>query len=200
MGRKETATEIKNDLITYFLFDRNFVCAAHEIALCEGIADIAGISDGRQLYEVEVKVDWADLKSELDAIKQVQEFNNGLFGTGQNDNNTLAKPKYKKHFLYLKGAAEFCKNQYKMYEKLGDGNIFIDSVILKTFAPHKFYFAVPENLREKAVLALEGTPYGVISGRGTYKKAIALHKEELPFSVYPMFLRRLSMINYYKEV
>lgn len=195
----KTAKEIKEELIHYFLFNRNFLCMAHEIALYEGIADVSGIDAGGRLVEVEVKVSWADFKSEIDAISQVQTVEGGLFHSDIWPEGIKKRaPKYEKHFLYLRGAEEFCQKRYKRYADLDNGE-FVKGQFSKCFLPNKFYFAVPRELKERAIEALQGTPYGLICDATSYKQAKALHKNTLPVAVYALFLRRLSMINYFKE-
>ena len=80
------ANEVKKSLLQYLMWQRNFICAAHETALYGGfIADVVGISSERKIYEYEVKVSRSDLMSEIKTIRY------GLFGEETKVFNKLHK-------------------------------------------------------------------------------------------------------------
>ena len=88
-----TAADIKKELLFYFLYRRNFLCAATEMAIYNGnIADVYAISESREAYEVEVKCAWGDFMSEVKAIKAIQSSGSLFYSAGS---------KHTKHLSFL---------------------------------------------------------------------------------------------------
>jgi hypothetical protein len=160
----------------YFLIKRYFMACTTEMEICNGfIADVVAIKEDRQIYEVEIKTSKADLRSELKSIKQV------LSGAVLDHKEYGAK--YEKHKMYITG-------KYENWS--GDINTFT--------AANRFYFAIPEALKEVAIEGLDGSPYGVILLGKKYvshvlKRAKLLHKNKISGHKIFKVIHRLSLEN-----
>lgn len=170
------AKEAKKSLVFYYLFRRNFVAAATEMAIEGGfIADVYAINDNMSAYEAEVKVEWGDFMREVKAIRCVLGASDLFNKNG--DPIDLSDSKIMKHRSYLRNGARSYSNGY--------------------MRPNRFYFAVPYEMRENAAREIKDTPYGVIDFYGhTHKSAKDLHKEKVTNEALIRMMRRLARVNY----
>lgn len=163
-------------LMWYFLIKRHFLGCTTETEICTGfIADVLAITKDYHIYEIEIKTSKSDLKVELYTIRQIlsnKEIPRKEWGA-----------KYRKHKGYIHG---------KWISYWGPDK--------QIKAANKFYFAVPEALREIAIKGTQDTPYGVILLGKRHvvqilKHAKMLHKNKL--SEYRIFkiLHRASLEN-----
>lgn len=141
------------------------------------IADILAITKTRHVYEVEIKTSKADLQTELKAINQAL------------SNKDIPRrewaPKYGKHALHIHGKS--------VYGWEG-------SATQQTISANRFYFAVPEELREMAIGGVRDTPYGIILlgkryVREVLKRAKLLHNNKMSEDRIFKIIHRLSLEN-----
>lgn len=159
--------EVKEWLLFYFLYTRNFLCATTEMYVYDGsfIADIIALSPNYKIYEVEIKTNINDLKNELNSILSIKK-------DKIEENKKLSK--YRKHRGYL--------------NKIKDDSLFI---------PHKFYFAIPYEDKEYVLKILSGTSYGLMDLHGNIlKTAKDLHNEPIEKQYVEKTLQRISRVNY----
>lgn len=142
----------------------------------DGIADVYGITESGYSYEIEVKCSKNDLAGELEAIRHIQAWN-AAPTLGEKPMPKRSMSKRLKHEVYLSGTYPWR-------------------------IPNRFYFVVPIDLREYALKALEGTPYGLFSVNSTPtslgsqewvsedKDARHLHKEKVSDEVKENILRK----------
>jgi len=162
-----TTNEIKKNLLFYFLYSRDFLCATTEMSIFNGsyLADIVALSKNYKFYEVEIKTNTSDLKKELESVKQI---------ISKNKSFDKFLSKYSKHFGYLNFKHE------KTY-----------------FVPHRFYFSIMYKDKDFALDALLDSPYGLMDHHGNiYKKAKDLHNEKVSEIFIKKLLQRISRVNY----
>lgn len=135
-----TSGDMKNSLVDYLNYRKQFPCVATEFI---NGSDVFGVNRNDFATEIEIKVSWKDLWSELKTIKYILDEESDMsFGHYRNEKtgNWVFRHKFDKHRSYLYEEA-------KNYPR-----------------PKMFYFAVPLSLGTKALTALQTMecPYGVI--------------------------------------
>lgn len=175
-----TAEDIKVELYYYYLYKRQFLLVTTEQQLDLGyIMDVWVMDKNYMGIEIEIKVSRSDLMGELNTINRIQlsKVHPTLYPEYQGG------CKYRKHKLYLSGT-------YKT----------------ATALPNRFYFAVPEELKELALKGIKNTPYGLLvvqksEYRGAMnttviKSAKLIHKGVVGQKIINQTMRRLAGENY----
>lgn len=138
------AHDLKAEMLTHMLYRLKFTAAVTEYGGrgLIGIADVFGILGSGYTHEFEVKVSKADLAGELRAIEywtKPEEVRGPLF---EQSHAKTALSKGGKHHIYLCGDRDTYTGVYARI-------------------PNKFSFVTPWDLKEVALEAIHGTPYGL---------------------------------------
>lgn len=180
------AEVVKQALMSYYLFERQFLLVTTEQVTTYGTADVWVMDKDYLALEIEVKVSRSDLLSELNSIRDIKFFNKPTTPSKQ-------LKKYRKHYRYL--------TKYHQY----------DNVAL---LPNRFYYCVPIELASIALEYLKDTPYGILVCEereiGGYednpirtvqniqviKSGKCLHNGEVSQNIIKQTLRRICSENY----
>ena len=158
------------------MFRRQFLLANTEQTLNMGIADVWVVDKNYMAIEIEIKVSKSDLRTELSCIQRIVQMQKEplLYSAEKEGGN-----KYRKHKRYLT-------------------NKGITSAIL----PNRFYFAVPEELKETALEVIKETPYGLLVVEGSMhsvyiiKSGKLLHSGVIGQNTIKDTIRRVCTENY----
>lgn len=136
-----TSDDVKAAMLTHALYRLHAKAAITEYGGhgMDGIADVFMLTDADFTHEFEVKVAAGDLAGELAAIEYIKAKQLTLGETPPEKPRSLSKlPKH---------------NNY-----LGYGHEMYANMVLR---PNYFSFVVPVELEKRALIAIEGTPYGL---------------------------------------
>lgn len=161
--------EVKKNLLFYFLFSRDFICATTEMSMFNGscLADVIALSKNYKIYEVEIKTNTNDLKTELKTIEYI-----------------FSKEKEPEKYRHLA----------KKYKHSGYLN---QNVEKDSFTPHRFYFSINFEDKDLALKILKDTKYGLMDHHGNvYKIAKDLHHNKIQENLVKKLLQKISRTNY----
>jgi len=176
---------VKQALMRYYLFERQFLLVTTEQVTTYGTADVWVMDKDYLALEIEVKVSRSDLLGELNSIRDIKFFNNPTTPSKQ-------LKKYRKHYRYL--------TKYHQYDN-------------KSILPNRFYYCVPASLMDIALEYLKHTPYGILvcvenevqhEGEllGVYhnikvvKSGKCLHNGKVSENIVKQTIRRICSENY----
>ena len=180
MDSESTAKDYKKRL-KYYLYNKNYGGVVEE-SVHHWNADIVGVKWGGETHEFEIKVSLSDLQGEIKAIKRALQGNiyttkqtqAGMFEYSYTLNKVevdenVSTTKLEKHYCYL------VSDKQPNLSFMGSEEQFLSlnkSNTQECFIPHKFYFAVPSELVDKAKQLLQDIPnYGLMDAdTGEIKK------------------------------
>lgn len=186
-----TALELKNALAKQHLLELHRIAVITESAVYSN-ADLISVTQSLFTQEFEIKTSVADLRREAIAIQVAKDYKEGRQPDLRITANSFAFSKFSKHREYL------CQDNPR------------------TTLPNEFSFFVPEELETEAMLAVQGTPYGVCllhksmvkenHWSGIYRyiepfhwsvKPKKLHTNKLTIPELQKIMRRVSIESYY---
>lgn len=161
-----TTKEVKNNLLYYLLYSRDFLSATTEIGVYNGLSlgDVVGLSRTFKFYEIEIKLNLNDLRNELNTINNI--INKRSF------DKKLSK--YQKHLNYLKTTS--------------NKKLFIPHRFYFSISPRYKEEALKTlNKTSYGLMDFDGN---------VFKIAKDLHHEKIGERFVQNMLQRLSRVNY----